>query len=53
MTYRKSAAPYLFLLIVLIIGVPVVNYQVAQTQSISIEIKEKSVRQSPTPIAFK
>ena len=52
MKYRQSAAPYLILLFVLIIGIPVVNYQVEQTQTIEVEIKEKSINQSPLPIAL-
>ena len=53
MKYRQSAAPYLLLLVVLIIGIPVVNYQVEQTQTIKIEIKEKPIESRPFPIALK
>lgn len=53
MTYRKSALPYLFLLITLIIGVPLVNHYVAKDQTIHIEIQEKSTTKQPSPLAFK
>ncbi len=52
MTYRKSAAPYVLLLIVLIIGVPMINYQVEKKQTIKIEIKQKSAMEQPFPIAL-
>jgi len=52
MTYRKSAIPYLLLLVILVIGVPFVNYQVEKKQTIKIEIKAKSAVATPSPIAF-
>ena len=53
MKYRKSAAPYLLLLVVLIIGIPVVNNQVEKDQIIQIEINEKPVTQKLLPITLK
>lgn len=53
MNYSKSAVPYLLLLIVLVIGVPLANYQVEKKQQIKIDIKHQPVIQKQTPIAFK
>ena len=52
MNYRKSSAPYLLLLIILIVGIPVLNYQVEKEQTIKIEIKEKPTIQQKAPIAL-
>lgn len=53
MNYRKSAAPYLLLLFVLLIGIPMVNYQIEKKQTIKIEIKEKPIQPQLPPIALK
>lgn len=53
MNYSKSAVPYLLLLIVLVIGVPVVNHQIEKKQHLKIEIKHKPVIQNQAPIALK
>ncbi|MCR9287761.1 hypothetical protein OAF63_00785 [Saprospiraceae bacterium] len=39
MKYGKSAFPYLALLVVLLIGMPIANYQIQKTQRIQIEVK--------------
>lgn len=53
MTYRKSAVPYLLLLFVLIIGVPVVNHQVEKKQTIKIKIDSEQNTKQALPIALK
>ncbi len=41
MKYGKSAMPYLALLFILIIGMPLVNHKMQQTQQVVVEVKVK------------
>ncbi|MEM6321495.1 MAG: hypothetical protein AAF960_27805 [Bacteroidota bacterium] len=53
MKYRQSSTPYLILLFTLVIGIPAMNYQVEQAQSIKIKIKASPLQSPQWPIASK
>ena len=38
MKYQKSAMPYLILLVFMVVGLPLTNYQLMKNQSLEIEI---------------
>ena len=52
MKYTKSATPYLIVLCLIVIGIPLLNYQIEQNQSIQIEIKKESAKEQPKPLAI-
>ena len=41
MKYGKSASPYLVLLFILLIGMPLMNYKMQKTQEVVVEIKKE------------
>ena len=51
MNYRKSAFPYLVLLLFLVIGAPLANYTLEKKQEIKKEIKSSPINQQSSPIA--
>lgn len=53
MTYNKSAAPYLILLFIIVVGAPLLNYGIEKEQSIKIEIKTKTTAEAIMPVALK
>ncbi len=53
MNYRKSAIPYLVMLLVLIIGAPLMSNTLEKKQQIKKEIQRNPNNQPALPIALK
>jgi len=52
MNYRKSAIPYLVMLLVLVIGAPLTSYTMEKKQQIKKEIQRTPINNQPLPIAL-